>query len=228
MRTLFSGICFMAALAVAPAAWAEEAMQVVPAPAMDNPLAAAAPQTVVLAGGCYWGVQGILQHVKGVQSATAGFEGRRQIASQEDDRLRSTQRPPAESAQITFDPAQISFGQLLQIYFSVVHDPTQVDRQGPDIGPQYRSEIFTTDDTQRKIAEAYIAQLDKSDTFRKPVVTVVSSETHFSRVPESQQDFMIKNPKMPYIVENDVPRLAALKRLFPSLYQEEPAKPAGS
>jgi peptide-methionine (S)-S-oxide reductase len=226
MRPTLFGICFIAA-AFAQSALAEEAPHVVPAPALDDPSATAGdPQTAVLAGGCYWGTQGIFEHVKGIQSVTAGFEGRRMIASQEDDLMRRADAGPAESVKIVYDPAQISFGQILQIYFSVVHDPTQVDRQGPDTGPQYRSEIFYSDNTQQKIAEAYVAQLGKSGTFHAPLATRTAAEMHFSRAPGSEQDFMVKHANLSYIVENDAPRLAALKTLFPNRYQAAPSGPA--
>ena len=196
----------------------------IPAPASDNPRAPGEPQNAVLAGGCYWGVQGLFEHVKGVRQVIAGFTGR--LQSSEDDRI-GRDRIPAESVQITFDPEQISYGQILQIYFSAVHDPTQIDRQGPDSGPQYRSAIFYSDDSQQKITQAYIAQLEKDRAFAAPIATHVDWLNGFRRVDSSQQDYMLKHADSAYIVVNDVPRLAVLKRLFPDLYVDTPVTVAG-
>jgi peptide-methionine (S)-S-oxide reductase len=194
------------------AAWGQEAPPtVIPPPAVDETHPSHATGKALLAGGCYWGTQGIFEHVKGITHVVAGFAGGR---SDEDG--------GAESVMITYDPKVISYGRLLQIFFSVVHDPTQLDRQGPDVGPGYRSDIFYMNDTQRRIAQAYIAQLDKSKAFSRPIVTRVDALPAFHPVELSQQDFMIKNPRLDYIQINDVPKLASLKRLFPASFDAVP------
>ena len=190
------------------AAWGQEAPPtVIPPPAVDDAHAAGSSEKAVLAGGCYWGTQGIFEHVKGIKRVVAGFAG----GHSDDD-------GGAESVMITFDPKVLSYGRLLQIFFSVVHDPTQLDRQGPDVGRGYRSDIFYMNDSQRRIAQAYIAQLDQSKAFSKPIVTRVDALPAFHPVELSQQDFMIKNPHLDYIQVNDVPKLASLKRLFPASF----------
>jgi peptide-methionine (S)-S-oxide reductase len=193
---------------------AEEGPTAIPPPAIDNPLASGESQTAVLAGGCYWGTQGVFEHVIGVKRVVAGFaEG-----------VYTDSLGQAETVKITFDPAQITYGQLLQIYFSVVHDPTQQNRQGPDVGVDYRSNIFYTDGGQQKIALAYIAQLGKAGVFHAPIVTRVDALKKFKQVGIVQQDFLIKNPHSEYIVANDLPKIADLQRLFPSMYRASPVK----
>ena len=193
-------------------AWGQESSpRVLPPPAVDDPHPSGNSEKAVLAGGCYWGTQGIFEHVKGIKRVVAGFTG----GHSDDD-------GGAESVMITFDPKVISYGRLLQIFFSVVHDPTQVDRQGPDVGSGYRSDIFYTSDEQRRIAQAYIAQLNRAKVFPKPIATRVDAFPTFSPVELSQQDFMIKNPHLDYIEINDVPKLAGLKQLFPSFYRPLP------
>ncbi len=187
----------------------QEKVTVIPPPTLDNPVAAGSPQKAVLAGGCYWGTQGVFEHVVGVKSVVAGFTAGH---SDEDG--------GAESVMITFDPGVISYGQLLQILFSVVHDPTQMNRQGPDVGPGYRSDIFYVDDTQKRIAQAYIAQLDEAKVFPSKIVTRIDRFQHFDPAGPAQQDFMIKNPRLQYIVVNDLPKLAALQELFAAQYQD--------
>ena len=193
-------------------AWGQEAPPtVIPPPAVDDSQASGSAEKAVLAGGCYWGTQGIFEHVKGIKHVVAGFAGGH---SDEDG--------GAESVMITFDPNVLSYGRLLQIFFSVVHDPTQLDRQGPDVGRGYRSDIFYVNDAQRRIAQAYIAQLDKSKVFSKPIVTRVDALPAFNPVELSQQDFMIQNPHLDYIQVNDVPKLASLKRMFPASFNSMP------
>lgn len=184
---------------------------VIPPPTVDDSPASGSAEKAVLAGGCYWGTQGIFEHVKGITRVVAGFAGGH---SDEDG--------GAESVMITFDPKVISYGQLLQIFFSVVHDPTQLNRQGPDVGPGYRSDIFYMDDAQRHIAQSYIAQLEASKVFSKPIVTRVDALPAFHPVEFGQQDFMIKNPYLDYIRVNDVPKLASLKQLFPASFDLMP------
>ena len=190
------------------AAWGQEAPPtVIPRPAVDDAQASGSTEKAVLAGGCYWGTQGIFEHVKGISRVVAGFAGGRS----DDD-------GGAESVMITFDPKVLSYGRLMQVFFSVVHDPTQLDRQGPDVGSGYRSDIFYMNDSQRRIAQAYIAQLGKSKAFSKPIVTRIDALPAFNPVELSQQDFMIKNPRLDYIQINDVPKLASLRQLFPASF----------
>jgi peptide-methionine (S)-S-oxide reductase len=194
------------------AAWGQEAPPtVIPPPAADAPHPSGNSEKAVLAGGCYWGTQGLFEHVRGIKRVVAGFTG----GHNDDD-------GGAESVMITFDPKVISYGELLQIFFSVVHDPTQLNRQGPDVGRGYRSDIFYLNAAQRHIAQAYIAQLDRARVFRKPIVTRVDAFPTFNPVDLSQQDFMAKNPHLDYIEVNDVPKLASLKQLFPASYRSLP------
>jgi peptide-methionine (S)-S-oxide reductase len=199
---------------------AESAVIIAP-PVLDNPKAPGAPQTAVIAGGCFWGVQGVFEHVRGVQRAVAGYAGgERSTAEYETVSTGTTGH--AESVKITFDPAVVSYGQILQIAFSVVHDPTQLNRQGPDVGTQYRSAIFYTDDTQKQIADAYISQLDKSRAFSRPIVTRVDPLKGFFPAEDYHQDYLIHNPYAPYIAINDMPKIENLKRTFAELYSGRP------
>jgi peptide-methionine (S)-S-oxide reductase len=190
-------------------------------PALDNPKAAGAPQTAVLAGGCFWGVQGVYEHVRGVQKVLAGYAGGDK-ATADYETVSSGTTAHAESVQITFDPAQISYGQILQIAFSVVHDPTQLNRQGPDVGTQYRSAIFYGDETQKRIAEAYIAQLDEAHAFPRAIVTRVDVLKGFYRAEDYHQDFLNSHPTNPYIAIYDLPKIEAFRRAFPELYSGRP------
>ena len=198
-----------------------EAPVVIAPPLVDNPKAAGPSQTAVLAGGCFWGVQGVFEHVRGVRKVLAGYAGGDRSSAQY-NKVSFGNTGHAESVQIVFDPAQISYGQLLQIAFSVVHDPTQLNRQGPDVGNQYRSAIFYADDTQKRIAEAYISQLDQAHAFPRPIVTRVDALKGFYAAEDYHQDFLIHNPDYPYIVYNDLPKLESFKRIFPELYSGRP------
>jgi peptide-methionine (S)-S-oxide reductase len=215
-----------ALLAVVGVAWqlascAAEAPVNVPAPAMDNPKQPGALQTAVLSGGCFWGVQGVYEHVKGVQKVVSGYAGGdRSTARYETVGTGTTGH--AESVQITFDPAKVSYGELLRIFFSVAHDPTQLNRQGPDSGSQYRSMIAYSDDTQKNIANAYIAQLDKAGVFHRPIVTKVDHLKGFYAAEGYHQDYLALNPSNPYIAYNDLPKIENLKRLFPDYYSDRP------
>jgi len=191
------------------------------APAVDNPKAAGPAQTAVLAGGCFWGVQGVFEHVRGVQKVIAGYAGGEK-ATAEYETVSSGTTGHAESVKITFDPSLISYGQILQIAFSVVHDPTQLNRQGPDVGTQYRSAVFYGDDTQRRIAEAYISQLDQSHAFSRPIVTKVDPLKGFYPAEDYHQDYLIHNPNAPYIALFDLPKVENFKRTFPELYSGHP------
>jgi peptide-methionine (S)-S-oxide reductase len=191
---------------------------VLPSPTVDAPLATAkAAQTAVVAGGCFWGIQAVFQHVKGVVSATSGYSGGEAHAAQYE--LVSTgETGHAESVKIVYDPSQITYGQLLRVFFSVAHDPTQLNRQGPDTGSQYRSVIFYDNDEHKQIAEAYIAQLEQAKVFSRPIVTQVVPLKAFYPAEAYHQDYAARHPDNPYIVYNDAPKLAHLRQEFPGLY----------
>jgi peptide-methionine (S)-S-oxide reductase len=193
-----------------------------PSPALDvQKPAAPGPQSIVLAGGCFWGVQLVFQHVKGVSGAISGYAGgSKETASYEV--VSSGRTGHAESVEVTFDPAQVSLGRILQVYFSVAHDPTQLNRQGPDFGPQYRSAIFYRDEQQKKIAQAYIAQLDKAGVFGRPIVTQLKELAGFYPAEAYHQDYATLHPSSPYIFYNDLPKAENLKHLFADLYRENP------
>jgi len=195
---------------------------VVPAPEVDEPKAAPGKtETAVLAGGCFWGVQGVFQHVKGVTMAESGYAGgQRDTADYETVSTGTTGH--AESVRITYDPAQVSFGRLLQIYFSVVQDPTQLDRQGPDEGTQYRSAIFAQDATQQRVAGAYIAQLSAAKVFPAPIVTTVEPDNGFFPAEQYHQDYLNSHPTSSYIAANDMPKVEALEQSFAGDYRAQP------
>ena len=176
----------------------------------------------VFAGGCFWGVQGVFQHVKGVTKALSGYAGGEKSAAEYETVSMGT-TGHAESVQVTYDPRQVSYGLLLQVFFSVAHDPTELNRQGPDTGTQYRSAIFPTSDEQASVAKAYIAQLDQAHAFRAAIVTRIEPGRAFYPAEAYHQDFLTRHPSYPYIVVNDLPKVEDLKRLFPSLYRETPA-----
>ncbi len=194
---------------------------VLPAPALDNPKAAGPAQSVVLSGGCFWGVQGVFEHVHGVRRVVAGYAGgARNTADYGSVSTGATGH--AESVQVSFDPSQVSLGEILQVFFSVAHDPTELNRQGPDVGSQYRSEIFYSDAKQKQIADGYIAQLNAAHVFTRPIVTRVDSLPGFYPAEEYHQDFLQHNQSYPYIVYNDLPKIENLKRLFPAEYLGQP------
>jgi peptide-methionine (S)-S-oxide reductase len=190
----------------------------IPNPAVDaTPAASKAEQTAVVGGGCFWGIQAVFQHVKGVSKATSGYAGG--AANTAEYELVSTgETGHAESVKITYDPSQITYGQLLRVFFSVAHDPTQLNRQGPDSGTQYRSVIFYNSDEQKKIAEAYIAQLDKAKVFPRAIVTQVVPLKGFYPAEAYHQDYATNHPNNPYIVYNDAPKVAHLQQQLPDLY----------
>jgi peptide-methionine (S)-S-oxide reductase len=202
---------------------AAEDARVIPAPALDEPPnRAAVAEVAVLAGGCFWGVQGVFQHVDGVTSAVSGYAGdTRATAHYETVSTGTTGH--AESVQVTFDPRRISYGRILQIYFSVAHDPTELDRQGPDVGTQYRSAIFPADPQQGQIAKAYIAQLNKARVFPGAIVTRIEPGREFYPAEAYHQNYLTLHPDQPYIAINDLPKIENLRRLFPQLYRAEPA-----
>ena len=190
----------------------------VPAPVQNASLAAApGQQTAVLSGGCFWGVQAVFQHVKGVISATSGYAGG-SAKTAEYEIVSTGETGHAESVQIVFDPSQITYGELLRVFFSVAHDPTQLNRQGPDEGSQYRSSIFYSSDEQKRIAEAYIAQLDQAKIFPRPIVTKVVALQAFYPAEAYHQNYATLHPNQPYIVFNDAPKVEHLRQQFPDLY----------
>lgn len=225
-KTIWAGfvtatICTIALTSLTNVATVAETAVVIPAPLFDNPKAAGPTQTAVLAGGCFWGVQAVYQHVRGVVSSVSGYAGGDKATAEYE--LVSTGRTGhAESVRVTFDPKEISYGEILQIYFSVVHNPTELNRQGPDTGTQYRSNVFYSDATQKKIAEAYIEQLSKTKLFKSAIVTRVDELKGFYPAEGYHQDFLIKNPTNPYIVRNDVPKVQNLMKVFPSQYRGQP------
>ena len=194
----------------------------IPGPAVDEPAdAPGAHEAAVLAGGCFWGVQGVFEHVRGVDRAVSGYTGGTEPTA-DYDLVSTGTTGNAESVQIAYDPSQISYGQLLHIYFSVVHDPTQLNRQGPDAGTQYRSAIFAQNETQKKIAEAYIAQLNEADVFDAPIATRIENAAEFVPAESDHQDYLNAHPSYPYIAINDMPKLDNLKHQFPDLYRQQP------
>src|SRR5687768_9164714 len=213
------------AMRIAPAA-AQEGVAL-PAPFVDLPASHASSEVMVVAGGCFWGVQGVFQHVNGVRNAVSGYAGgAKNTAVYELTNSGTTGH--AESVQITYDPRQVSYAQLLQIFFSVAHDPTQLNRQGPDTGSQYRSTIFAANAEQARVAKAYIAQLDQARAFNRPIVTTIEIGREFYRAEKYHQDFLVRNPTYPYIVYNDLPKIENLKRLFSARYRAEPVLVLGS
>jgi len=213
------GALAVAAFAVAPSRAAEDAV-VIPAPSIDVK-ATDGLQTAVIAGGCFWGVQGVFQHTAGVVNAVSGYAGGSK-ATADYHTVSTGSTGHAESVEIKFDPQKISYGKLLQIFFSVAHDPTQLNRQGPDSGTQYRSAIFTTSDEQKKVADAYIAQLNAAKVYRKPIVTKVGPLEGFYPAEAYHQDYLTLHPSQPYIAYNDIPKVENLKKLFAANYLEKP------
>lgn len=198
-----------------------EAPVVIAPPLIDNPKGAGTLQSAVISGGCFWGVQGVFEHVLGVKQVVAGYAGGDKSTAHYGT-VGSGGTGHAESVKITFDPAEVSYGQLLQIAFSVVHDPTELNRQGPDAGTQYRSAIFYADETQKHIAEAYIKQLDQSHAYHKPIVTKVDPLKGFYPAEDYHQDYMVHNPTAPYIAFNDIPKVENFRHTFPDLYRDQP------
>jgi len=218
--TQFVTVLAILVLSLPALAHAGEQAVVIPAPLLDNPKASGPLQTAVLAGGCFWGVQGVYQHVRGVSTVLSGYAGGTRETAHYQMVSRGT-TGHAESVEIRFDPKEVSYGEILRIFFSVVHDPTQLDRQGPDTGPQYRSNIFYADDAQRKVAQAYLVQLGKTSLFGRPIVTRVDALEGFYPAEPYHQDFLINNPHYPYIVINDLPKIENFRTLFPALYRDQ-------
>jgi peptide-methionine (S)-S-oxide reductase len=216
-RSLLLASAFLAAAGCASAG---ETSKPLPAPAMASAASTLKSETVVLAGGCFWGMQGVFQHMKGVSQAVSGYSGGAKPAGGYEE-VSSGTTGNAESVRITFDPKQVSFGEILRVYFSVM-DPTELNYQGPDHGTQYRSAIFTTNADQKRVAEAYVAQLTKAHAFSDAIVTEVAPFSAFYQAEDYHQDYLIHNPDQPYIAFNDLPKVAAFKRFYPQMYREQP------
>ena len=216
-------------MAQKPSVVASARAAAVPAPietASSSAVASSQLETVVFAGGCFWGVQGVFQHVKGVQRAVSGYAGGN-ASDANYELVSSGTTGHAEAVQVVYDPAQVSYGKLMQVFFSVVHDPTQLNYQGPDHGTQYRSAVFTTTPAQLSATKSYIAQLQKAKTFAAPIATEVSSAKPFYPAESYHQDYLTLNPNAAYIRYYDAPKLAALKSTYPALYNPSPALVAG-
>ena len=234
-RLPLSGVARAAAVTalIVGAAWslpgsrAAEPAVPLPPPTVDLAPSQDGLQTAVLAGGCFWGVQAVYQHTEGVVRAMSGYSGdSRQTAVYEIVSAGRTKH--AEAVEVRFDPKKISYGRILQIFFSVAHNPTELDRQGPDIGPQYRSAIFYADDEQKRIAEAYIRQLDDAKRFKGPIVTRLEKLSMFYPAEAYHQDYAIKHPNQPYIAINDLPKIENLKRVIPDVYRATPVTVAAA
>lgn len=203
-----------------PMAVAQEGIAI-PAPVVDEQAGSMSTETAVFAGGCFWGVQGVFQHVEGVTNAVSGYAGGAKETAQYET-VGSGNTGHAESVRVTFDPRKVSYGHLLQVYFSVAHDPTQLNRQGPDTGTQYRSTIFPKSDEQARVAKAYIEQLNKARVFDAAIVTTIEPDKMFYPAEGYHQDFLTNNPGYPYIVYNDMPKIENLKTIFPKDYRDKP------
>ncbi|WMD22474.1 peptide-methionine (S)-S-oxide reductase MsrA [Achromobacter seleniivolatilans] len=220
-RPLLALLAAACGLLGAGAAQAAETAFIIPPPAMDQTTTAAATEKAVIAGGCFWGVQAVFQHVKGVTSAVSGYAGGKADTANYDT-VSGGRSGHAEAVEISYDPKQVSYGQLLQIYFSVAHDPTQLNRQGPDSGTQYRSTVFPESDSQRKVAEAYIAQLNKAGVYSKALATTVEPLQGFYPAESYHQDYLVRHPYSMYIMVNDIPKVENLAKTFPDRYRDKP------
>ncbi|HEY8185293.1 MAG TPA: peptide-methionine (S)-S-oxide reductase MsrA [Pyrinomonadaceae bacterium] len=209
---------FMLATMIACSAVTASAIAI-PDPAVDAPLATSkGEQTAVLAGGCFWGVEAVFEHVKGVTDVKSGYSGGSPATAQYET-VSTGETGHAESVRITYDPSQISYGQLLKVFFSVAHDPTELNRQGPDTGSQYRSAIFYSTEEQKRIARAYIDQLNRAKVFGRPIVTQVTALQSFNEAEAYHQDYLVHHPDQPYIVINDLPKVENLRKQLPGLYK---------
>lgn len=216
-RLFASALLALSLTACAPSAWSDEPAQVLPMPAADSAASHDARQTAVLAGGCFWGLEGVFEHVRGVISVRSGYAGG-DVNRATYEEVSSGATGNAESVEIVFDPRIISYGQILRIYFSVATDPTQLNRQGPDSGTQYRGNIFTANADQARVARAYMAQLTAAHAFSRPIVTRVDALTRFVPAEAYHQNYLSLHPDQPYIVFNDMPKLRNLQRLYPNYY----------
>ncbi|WP_250529493.1 peptide-methionine (S)-S-oxide reductase MsrA [Caballeronia sp. ATUFL_F1_KS4A] len=213
-------VLFAGAFALQRVAHSSEEAVKIPPPAHDESATAVHTETAVFAGGCFWGVQGVFQHVRGVKEALSGYAGGAAGTAQY-DRVSEGDTGHAESVRITYDPAQVSYGKLLQIFFSVAHNPTQLNYQGPDHGTQYRSAVFPTNAAQREIANAYIAQLDKAHVYGGKIVTKIEDYKGFYPAEGYHQNYLTEHPESPYISINDLPKVANLKQMYPDAYRQD-------
>jgi peptide-methionine (S)-S-oxide reductase len=218
MRNVVHVLFLLAGVAATSACIASSKPIALPDAKIDAPRIAGKEQIAVFAGGCFWGVEAVFEHTRGVKRVESGYSGG-SASTARYDLVSSGRSAHAEAVRIVYDPAQVSYGQLLKVFFSVAHDPTQLNRQGPDTGPQYRSEIFTTSEMQQKIAVAYIAQLDAAKRYARPIVTRVGTLKAFYPAEDYHQDYARLNPNQPYIVINDAPKVAALRKLLPDFYR---------
>jgi len=225
LRRLCAALATAGGLMASTTAPAAERAFIIPPPAAEQAANAvsttATQEKAVIAGGCFWGVQAVFQHVKGVSNAVSGYAGG-QANTANYNAVSGGRTGHAEAVEITYDPKQVSYGQLLQIYFSVAHDPTQLNRQGPDHGTQYRSAVFPANDSQRKVAEAYIAQLNKTGVYPKALATTIEPLQAFYPAEEYHQDYLVRNPNSMYIVINDVPKVENLAKTFPDAWRDKP------
>ena len=220
-KYVFLGVMLLVGVAFAACSSIAASNRSIPDPAVDAPLASSkGEQIAVLAGGCFWGVEAVFEHVKGVSDVRSGYSGGSSETAQY-EKVGTGETGHAESVKITYDPAQISYGQLLKVFFSVAHDPTELNRQGPDTGTQYRSAIFYTNDEQKRIAQAYIDQLNQAKVFERPIVTEVAALKSFNEAEAYHQNYLVNHPDEPYIVINDMPKVENLKKQFPSLYKKK-------
>ena len=221
--SLIVGLVAVSAFAFQSSAWSmggAEPAVVIPAPACDEAPGSSHSETALFSGGCFWGIQGVFQHVKGVTNAVSGYAGgNAQTANY--DQVSNGDTGHAETVQVTYDPTQVTYGELLHIFFSVGHNPTELNRQGPDTGTQYRSAVFPMNAQQSEVVKAYIAQLNGSHSYSKPIVTKVESNGHFYPAEAYHQNFLNDNPNHPYIVVNDLPKIKELQQYFPHYYREQ-------
>jgi peptide-methionine (S)-S-oxide reductase len=214
-----SAVIFLIVATMVACSAATASATAIPDPDLDTPLATAkGQQTAVLAGGCFWGVEAVFEHVKGVTDVTSGYAGGSPATAQYEE-VGTGETGHAESVRVTYDPSQISYGQLLKVFFSVAHDPTELNRQGPDTGTQYRSAVFYSNEEQKRIAQAYIDQLNRARVFARPIVTQVSALQSFNEAEAYHQDYLVHHPDEPYIVINDLPKVENLRKQLPRLYQ---------
>lgn len=222
MKAATASLCLMLGLCLARVTSGAEPMVTIPAwDGAANVPAPGKPQTALLAGGCFWGVQAVFQHLKGVLRAESGYAGG-SAANARYEIVGTGRTGHAEAVQVTFDPGIVSYAQILQVFFSVAHDPTQLNRQGPDVGTQYRSAIFPVDGEQERIARDYIGQLNRARVFPAAIVTKLEPGKAFHPAEDYHQDYLVRNPRQPYIVYNDLPKLEGLKRIFPDQYRSDP------
>ncbi|WP_244816176.1 peptide-methionine (S)-S-oxide reductase MsrA [Caballeronia sp. Lep1P3] len=203
-------------------AYSSEGARIIPPPTQDESASTSRTETAVLSGGCFWGVQGVFQHVRGVKEVVSGYSGGTANTAHY-ERVSEGDTGHAESVRVTYDPSQITYGSLLRIFFSVAHDPTQLNFQGPDHGTQYRSALFPLDAKQREVAAAYIVQLDAAHVFKGTIATRIEDYRGFYPAENYHQNYLAEHPESPYIAINDMPKIAGLKRLYPTLYRNDPA-----